>query len=142
MANLLRKGNRAEPLSSPPQAPKQKHVAPPPVTSTKQTQVDGAINPWDEAQIWIESVQKEKTTLKQWEQMYGFMADFDQKGNLKIRKHTLENTTRFSETIPNSRGHDYGWRLQSEIGQEIKNLQIKFNEQYRKRVPTEALGYD
>jgi hypothetical protein len=44
--------------------------------------------------------------------------------------------------VPNSRGHDYGWRLQSTLGQEIQNLQTRFNQQHKKRVPNEVLGYD
>jgi hypothetical protein len=44
--------------------------------------------------------------------------------------------------VPNSRGHDYGWRLQSTLGQEIQNLQTKFSDQHKKRVSTEVLGYD
>ncbi len=79
-------------------------------------------------------------------------------GNLKPRKRTLENSTRFSNTVgeehrneflyfdfiqvPNSRGHDYGWRLQSSLGQEIQNLQIRFDHQHKKRVPNEVLGSD
>lgn len=44
--------------------------------------------------------------------------------------------------MPNSRGHDYGWRLESGLGQEIKNLQARFDDQHRKRVSKEVLGYD
>ncbi|CAF3780713.1 unnamed protein product, partial [Adineta steineri] len=63
-------------------------------------------------------------------------------GNLKPKKQPIENSTRFSDTIPNSRGHDYGWRLQSNLGQEIQNLQIRFHDEHKKRVPKEILGYD
>ncbi|CAF0874673.1 unnamed protein product [Didymodactylos carnosus] len=138
MANLLRKGNRTEPASSPPQSNRQKVSD----TSPAPPATDGSINPWDQAQIWIESVQKEDTTRKQWQKMYGFLADYDPKGNLKVRTKTLENTTRFSNTLPNSRGHDYGWRLQTDVGQQIKNMQSQFDEQFRIRVPKEVLGYD
>ncbi|CAF0953057.1 unnamed protein product [Didymodactylos carnosus] len=138
MANLLRKGNRKEPASLPPQSNRQKVSD----TLPTQTTADDSINPWDQAQIWIESVQKEDATRKQWEQMYGFLADYDPKGNLKVRARTLENSTRFSNTLPNSRGHEYGWRLQTDVGQQIKNMQIQFDEQFRIRVPKEVLGYD
>lgn len=35
--------------------------------------------PWDCAPFWIESVAKEEAMRKQWEQMYGWMADLDAK---------------------------------------------------------------
>ena len=44
--------------------------------------------------------------------------------------------------VPNSRGHDYGWRLQSHLGQEIQNLQTRFDDQHKKRLSTVILGYD
>jgi hypothetical protein len=44
--------------------------------------------------------------------------------------------------VPNSRGHDYGWRLQSALGQEIKGLQTRFENQHKKRVSAEVLGFD
>ena len=46
------------------------------VTGTKKLD-DGATNPWDLAQIWVESVAKEEATRKQWEQTHAWMADFD-----------------------------------------------------------------
>jgi hypothetical protein len=44
--------------------------------------------------------------------------------------------------LPNSRGHDYGWHLQRQSGQEIENLQKRFNNQHKKRLSTVVLGYD
>ncbi len=80
------------------------------------------------------------------------------KGNLKPRKRTLENSTRFSNTVwskiwfisssivlfkvPNSHGHDYGWHLQTELGKEIKNLETSFHNQHKKRLATVVLGYE
>ncbi|CAF0749077.1 unnamed protein product [Rotaria sordida] len=139
MANLLRKGNRTEAAAPP--APARAPPAATGGTSTKKLD-DGAFTPWDLAQIWIESVSKEESTRKQWKQMYGWMADYDPKGNLKPDKPPLQNSTRFSNTIPNSRGHDYGWRLQTDSGQEIRSLQTRFDDQHKKRVPKEILGYD
>ncbi|CAF3529553.1 unnamed protein product [Adineta steineri] len=125
---------------APPPAPTR---AAPTATSSGGKKVDeAAVNPWDTAQIWIESVTKEEATKKQWKETYGWMAEYDPKGNLKPKKQPIENSTRFSDTIPNSRGHDYGWRLQSNLGQEIQNLQIRFHDEHKKRVPKEILGYD
>ena len=65
--------NRAEP------APAPAKKAPAPTTGVTHSKKldDGATNPWDLAQIWIESVSKEETTRKQWEQAYGWMAEYD-----------------------------------------------------------------
>lgn len=73
---LIKSRNRTEP--APPAAASTR--APPVSTgpkSTKKSADDGAFTPWDLAQIWIESVSKEDTTRKQWEQMHGWMADYD-----------------------------------------------------------------
>jgi hypothetical protein len=43
---------------------------------------EGDFTPWDLAQIWIESVAKEELGRKQWEQTYGWMADYDAKVNV------------------------------------------------------------
>jgi hypothetical protein len=47
---------------------------------------EGAFTPWDLAQIWIESIEKEETNRKQWEQMYGWMAEYDPKVNYLLNK--------------------------------------------------------
>ena len=44
--------------------------------------------------------------------------------------------------IPNSRGHDYGWHLQTQLGREIKILQTRFDNQYKKHRSTDVLGPD
>ena len=36
-----------------------------------------AFHPWENAQAWVESITKEESRRKQWEQMYGWMGDFD-----------------------------------------------------------------
>ncbi len=50
-----------------------------PVISHSKKSDNAAVNPWDLAQIWIESISKEEATRKQWKQMYGWMADLDAK---------------------------------------------------------------
>jgi len=74
--------------------------------------------------------------------MYVWMADLDAKGNFKPRQCILEKPSRFSNMVPNSRGHDYGWYLQTELGREIKNLQTRFDNQHKKRLSTVVLGYE
>lgn len=44
--------------------------------------------------------------------------------------------------LPSSRGHDYGWHLKTELGREVKSLQTRFENQHKKRRPTEVLGFD
>jgi hypothetical protein len=44
--------------------------------------------------------------------------------------------------LPSSRGHDYGWHLETQLGREIKSLQTRFENQHKKRRPTEVLGSD
>jgi hypothetical protein len=44
--------------------------------------------------------------------------------------------------VPNSHGHDYGWHLETQLGQEIKTLQKRFDNQHKKRLSTVVLGFD
>lgn len=71
----LNSRNRTEAAGAPP-APRKAPAATTSVTGAKKLD-DGAINPWDLAQIWVESVAKEEATRKQWEQTHAWMADFD-----------------------------------------------------------------
>ncbi len=49
----------------------------PVIRDTKKSNT--SFKPWDVSKIWIESIAKEEATRKQWEQMYGWMADLDAK---------------------------------------------------------------
>lgn len=62
-----------------------------PVAGHAKKSADAAFNPWDLAQIWIESISKEESTRKQWEQMYGWMADFDAKVCVFINQPSIKN---------------------------------------------------
>lgn len=55
--------------------------ATPQVTNVTYTRKPHAtpVPPWEVEQIWVKSVAKEEATRKQWEQMYGWMADYDSK---------------------------------------------------------------
>ncbi|CAF1291046.1 unnamed protein product [Rotaria sordida] len=137
--NILRKGDRTESVIPPSTARSTTTV----ITFNPSKKSNNAVfKPWTLAQLWIENISKETSIRKNWEHMYGWMADYDSKGNFNPSKRTLENTTRFSNTIPNSRGRDYGWQLQNPLGKEIENLQTRYNNQHKKRVRTEVLGYD
>ncbi len=38
-----------------------------------------AFSPWDLSKLWVQAIEKEEATRKQWEQMYGWMAEMDAK---------------------------------------------------------------
>ncbi|CAF2643742.1 unnamed protein product [Rotaria sp. Silwood2] len=120
MANIRRKGDRTESVIPPSTARSTTTVI---AFDTSKKPTNAVFKPWTLTQLWIESISKEASTRKEWEHMYGWMADYDSK-------------------IPNSRGHDYGWQLQNQLGKEIEHLQTCYNNQHKKRVRTEVLGYD
>jgi hypothetical protein len=86
-----------------------------PVIRSSKKSGDPAFTPWDLSRIWIQSIEKEETTRKQWEQMYGWMAELDakvlirsinkikeifhSKGNPKSRQRTLIYSSRFSTKV-------------------------------------------
>ncbi|CAF1059205.1 unnamed protein product [Rotaria magnacalcarata] len=140
MANLLRKQNRTQSVAPPSTARTLTTVYT--LGGSKRSKTNTPFKPWGIAPLWIQSISKEESTRKQWEKMHGWMADYDCRGNFMPRKHTLENSTRFSNTTPNSHGHDYGWHLQTQFGKELKNLQTRYDIQHKKRARTEVLGND
>jgi hypothetical protein len=45
-------------------------------------------NPRNSSQVWIESISKEEATRKQWQEMYGWMADYDPRVCVANDEHT------------------------------------------------------
>ncbi|XP_048730268.1 uncharacterized protein C2orf50-like isoform X2 [Ostrea edulis] len=91
--------------------------------------------------IWKQSVGKEGMCLKNWDENWGFLTEFDSKGNKagfylgnpKPREELPENVTVFSNAVPNTNSGNYGNKVTSEIGVKMQKLEHQFFGGQRKR---------
>lgn len=83
--------------------------------------------------IWKESVGGEKRCLKNWEHDWGFLTDFDSKGNQIDREPLPEKASIFSSDMPNTNSGNYGSRVTTNLGQQMQNLEFKFYAEKRRR---------
>ncbi|GFO40406.1 hypothetical protein PoB_006691100 [Plakobranchus ocellatus] len=92
--------------------------------------------------IWKQSVHAERRCLKNWEEDWGFLTDYDAKGNIKEKEELPEKSNMFSDSIPNTNSGNYGNRLVSDAGKTMQSLEFKFfSEGRRKKLPKEMICY-
>ncbi|CAH1776078.1 unnamed protein product [Owenia fusiformis] len=116
-----------------PAAKKNVSVPPPRQNYTEADYTKCDIVTQDE--VWKQSVNKEKKGVKEWEENWGFMTEFDPKGRPKSAKEEPTNKSQFSEDInvPNTNSGNYGNRLNTEVGQTMQNMEFQFNSGSRKK---------
>ncbi|PAA63451.1 hypothetical protein BOX15_Mlig032332g3 [Macrostomum lignano] len=85
--------------------------------------------------IWRQFLENEQRLDKQWEQNWGFICEFDPKGNPKTKKVLPEEASVYSEKVPNTDAGNYGNRLATEAGQRVAQMQAKFETQNRRSKP-------
>ncbi|XP_063408135.1 uncharacterized protein C2orf50 homolog isoform X3 [Mytilus trossulus] len=90
--------------------------------------------------IWKESVTGEKRCLKNWSSDWGFLTDFDSKGDggitmgNQLEKDPLpEKASIFSSDMPNTNSGNYGSRVNTDVGRQMQNLEYKFYAEKRRR---------
>ena len=75
-------------------------------------------------EVWKSSCTKEKYQQTKWEKNWGFLAQYDQKGNPKEPKELNEDATSlYSETVPNTSNGHYGLRTRSPNASYIQKLE-------------------
>ncbi|RNA11257.1 hypothetical protein BpHYR1_005917 [Brachionus plicatilis] len=107
------------------------------VSSKEQSGVnadDGYVmTKWRQERIWIEAIEKEGKSLQEWEEKWSYLADYDQKGNIKEREKLPERVNMFSEKSPSSGGHEYGHRLDSEEAKLITTMESNLSTSFKKK---------
>ncbi|XP_064652236.1 uncharacterized protein C2orf50-like isoform X2 [Lineus longissimus] len=84
--------------------------------------------------IWKQAVEGEKRGLKNWEENWGFLTEFDDKGRPKeVKTVQEEEISQFTDELPNTNAGNYGYRTKKDIGQRIQNLEYKFYSDKRRR---------
>ncbi|XP_022338102.1 ciliary microtubule inner protein 5-like isoform X8 [Crassostrea virginica] len=91
--------------------------------------------------IWKQSVGKEGMCLKNWEENWGFLTEFDSKrnnagftmGNQKPKEELPEGVNMYSNAVPNTNSGNYGNKVKSELGVKMQKLEHQFFGGQRKR---------
>ncbi|KAL5014608.1 hypothetical protein ScPMuIL_008878 [Solemya velum] len=83
--------------------------------------------------IWKQSVNAEGRCVKEWWQNWGFITEFDQKGEPKTRQELPDHVEVFSNTVPNTNSGNYGSRLATPLGQQMQKLEFQYYSEKRRR---------
>ncbi|XP_002741932.1 ciliary microtubule inner protein 5-like isoform X2 [Saccoglossus kowalevskii] len=92
--------------------------------------------------IWKQSVSNEQKGLAKWEESWGFLKDYDQKGELKEPEELPEKVSVFSDDHPNTATQVIGSRLKTETAQKMLSLEHRFMSHNRRRTAPDLLCYD
>lgn len=113
--------------------PSGSHSAPPPPTKN-YTEVDyRACDQVTGDKIWRESVGREQNAVKKWEEGWGFLKDYDQRGELKEKEELPDNLTRFSNKVPNTANQVLGHRQSTGAARAMVNLQHQLSIGHQKK---------
>ncbi|XP_059176813.1 uncharacterized protein C2orf50-like isoform X2 [Physella acuta] len=114
----------------------------PPPEPAKNAKDAGKCDVITQSVIWKESVKAEQRCLKNWEANWGFLADYDTKGNAREKEELPEKSNMFSDVIPNTNSGNYGNRLGKESGQMVQALETRFfSDSRRRKLPEEMICY-
>jgi len=92
--------------------------------------------------IWKQSVHTERRCLKNWEDSWGFLTDYDAKGNVIEKEELPDKSVMFSDAIPNTNSGNYGSRLGTEPAKQMQGLEYKFfSEGRRRKLPDDMICY-
>ncbi|XP_041361584.1 uncharacterized protein C2orf50-like isoform X2 [Gigantopelta aegis] len=83
--------------------------------------------------IWKQSVAAEKRCLKNWDEQWGFLTEFDAKGEHKEKEELPDRCVMFSDNVPNTNSGNYGSRLTTEPGLSMQNLEFQFFSGHKRR---------
>ncbi|XP_046377522.1 uncharacterized protein C2orf50-like isoform X2 [Haliotis rufescens] len=122
--------------------PKDKQLAAPAASSRNYSEGDfRKCDKVTQDTIWKEGVSSEKRCLKNWEDNWGFLTEFDAKGQPKEKEETPENLTIFSDEIPNTNSGNYGNRIASDVGHAMQKMEHKFYSDNRRKRKEELICY-
>ncbi|XP_070534827.1 uncharacterized protein C2orf50-like isoform X2 [Ptychodera flava] len=92
--------------------------------------------------IWKQMVGNEKACLRKWDENWGFLKDYDQKGELKEKEELPEKVSVFSDDVPNTSNHMWGSRLKTETANKMLSMEHRFMSHNRHKSSKDLLCYD
>ncbi|XP_067839844.1 uncharacterized protein C2orf50 homolog [Heptranchias perlo] len=84
-------------------------------------------------QVWREFMRAEWRGVKQWENNWSFLKDYDAKGRLKVREPLPEYVPLFSDKVPNTTNQTFGSRIDSHLGQALIRMDYQLQKENRKK---------
>lgn len=97
---------------------------------------------WREERIWIEAIEKEGKAILEWNEKWGFLADYDMKGEIKEQKELPEKISVYSDSVPSSSGQTYGHRLETDVAKQMADMQKALSSTYRRQKNNALICYD
>ncbi|XP_069105587.1 uncharacterized protein C2orf50-like isoform X3 [Argopecten irradians] len=99
--------------------------------------------------IWKQAVGKEEMCLKNWSENWGFLTEFDAKGegitmagNRKEPEPLPEKISIFSDDVPNTNSGNYGSKVNTEVGKTMQQLEFQFySGKRRKKMGNDLVCY-
>uniref|UniRef100_A0A0B6YWI9 Uncharacterized protein n=1 Tax=Arion vulgaris TaxID=1028688 RepID=A0A0B6YWI9_9EUPU len=92
--------------------------------------------------VWRQALQKERLCLKNWEDSWGFLTNYDAKGNIKEKTELPATSNMFSDSVPNTISGNYGYRQATETGRSMLSLEKKFfAENRRQKMSSDMICY-
>uniref|UniRef100_UPI00398F190F uncharacterized protein C2orf50 homolog n=1 Tax=Pristiophorus japonicus TaxID=55135 RepID=UPI00398F190F len=91
---------------------------------------------WDtvkDDQVWREFMRAEWQGVKQWENKWSFLKDYDAKGRLKVQEPLPEYVPLFSNKVPNTSNQRFGSRIDSQLGQALIRMDYQIQKENRKK---------
>ncbi|XP_060586687.1 uncharacterized protein C2orf50-like isoform X2 [Ruditapes philippinarum] len=118
--------------------PAEKRQLPPETKSYREAEYSNC-DQVSQDTIWKQAVGTERRCLKNWEESWGFLAEFDaqilagSKGNVKEPEPLPEKSTQFSDHVPNTNSGNYGNRVNTDIGTAMAKMEHQFYSDRRRR---------
>lgn len=91
-------------------------------------------------EIWKNRCRNEGKMTRKWEENWGFLQDYDQKGRLKPKKELPEKASVYSDKVPNTTSRQFGHRVNSAPARTMQKFERLTN--YRVKTNKELLCYD
>ncbi|XP_071958509.1 ciliary microtubule inner protein 5-like isoform X2 [Antedon mediterranea] len=121
--------------------PKERSVSAPPQKNYTDTEIEKS-HVVNQDKIWRETVGREQNAVKKWEQGWGFLKDYDQKGNIKEKPKPPKNRTVFADSLPNTGAQTIGHLQKTGQSNSMVMLQNKFSQTHRRKRAKDLLCYD
>ncbi|XP_041044794.1 uncharacterized protein C2orf50 homolog [Carcharodon carcharias] len=84
-------------------------------------------------QVWRELIRAEWQGLKEWENKWSFLKDYDAKGRLKVQDPLPDYIPQFSDKVPSTTNQTFGSRIDSQLGQALIRMDYWLQRENRKK---------
>jgi len=117
--------------------------------AAKGVKADGTINADDgyartqvrQERIWVEAVDRENKSMQEWQTKWSFLAEYDPKGNPKVKEPLPTKLAFFSDKLPSCSGHTYGYLLNTPAAKQMESMQRALAVTTKRRKNVDLINY-